>query len=554
MAVRTLTEHDIPAWVDDTLLSPARSKVIVAVTTHQDSDRCWIEPAELERALGDLADVVLIPTGEPTWALAEALPPRLEAYGGAIRIWWPGLTRDANPLDHRLYFVHGLADADRVQRAIVDAIVARRRPTAGAPAARAEPPQAGGALPPELVRVTAMSTDEIIVASTVRRGPLLEADLPIPFLIELLNAGSQFAARPLRALDDGRWAFSLVGMLPDPWQRFAAEVKIGHVFTCRVQNLVQAKKLAFVDVLPGVVGVCHVREVDHTFVDRLEDFLRPGDLLPFAVLEIDAAQRRLQLSRKRAFTETPRPLPPLFEGGRAFEWREGLPWFKQPTAGQGVRTTIGAASTVARTHPGDGNAEAAEKIAALEEELQGAREERLALVAQIRQLREQAQASKREQRALEQRLDAEARRSGNDDALASERAFLQAVRVAYARLFDEDDRAQRPLQRLRVGREFLATVRATQGVDVDKLVEVCVEVAADLAHKKAGREVHPLRAGERGAGDRVRKRDGARAWRCALQVNTPSARRLHWWNVPGPDGAVIEFASVGLHDDVAIPE
>ncbi len=65
--------------------------------------------------------------------------------------------------------------------------------------------------------------------------------------------------------------------------------------------------------------------------------------------------------------------------------------------------------------------------------------------------------------------------------------------------------------------------------------------------------VHPLRDGSRGAGDRIRKRDGARAWRCALHQG-PSAPRLHWWNVPGDGGVTIEFANIGLHDTFEIPE
>jgi hypothetical protein len=548
--MRTLTEHDVPEWVNATLLSPTRTKPIVGITTHQGSDRSWIEPDALARDLGELAEVVVIPTGEPTWALSESLPPRLEAYGGAIRIWWPGLTRESNPLDHRLYFVQGLADADRVRRAIVEAITARGGTGAVDAAARA-PVAAGTLLPPEPVRVTGMSVDEVVVASAQRRGPLVESDFPLDFLIQLLNVGCEFPARPVRQLTDGRWAYSIVGLLPDPWLRFTAVAKPGAVFTCRVQNLNTAKKFAFVDVMPGVTGLCHVREVDHTFVERIEDFMQPGELLTFAVLDIDIANRRVQLSRKRAFTADPLPLPPLFEKGRPFVWRAGLPWWKQAQAGQGLRTVLGV-STAAALRPAEATGVAENQ--ALAEELQGAREERLALVAQVRQLREQLQESRREQRAAEQRRDAEARRNGEDEPLATERSFLQAVRVAYARVFDEDDRTQRPLQRMRIGREFLASVRATQGIDVDKLIEVCVEVAADLAHKKSGRDVHPLRAGERGAGDRMRKRDGARAWRCALQVNTPSARRLHWWNVPGADGATIEFASVGVHDEVDIPE
>jgi hypothetical protein len=86
------------------------------------------------------------------------------------------------------------------------------------------------------------------------------------------------------------------------------------------------------------------------------------------------------------------------------------------------------------------------------------------------------------------------------------------------------------------------------------MLEVCAQVATNLPHKIPGREVHPLRDGSRGAGSVTRGRDGAKAWRCALQVKTPSARRLHWWNVPGPDGAVIEFACIGTHDSLDMPD
>ncbi len=55
---------------------------------------------------------------------------------------------------------------------------------------------------------------------------------------------------------------------------------------------------------------------------------------------------------------------------------------------------------------------------------------------------------------------------------------------------------------------------------------------------------------------RERRSDGASAWRCALQKDTPGARRLHWWRVPAPGDELdfIEFAQVGHHDDYSIPE
>ncbi|HVS20057.1 MAG TPA: hypothetical protein VMT18_15745 [Planctomycetota bacterium] len=66
--------------------------------------------------------------------------------------------------------------------------------------------------------------------------------------------------------------------------------------------------------------------------------------------------------------------------------------------------------------------------------------------------------------------------------------------------------------------------------------------------------MHQIRAGSRGTTSRSSSGDGAQAWRCALQENTPSARRLHWWIVPGEGGATIEFASVDVHDGFGIPD
>ena len=53
---------------------------------------------------------------------------------------------------------------------------------------------------------------------------------------------------------------------------------------------------------------------------------------------------------------------------------------------------------------------------------------------------------------------------------------------------------------------------------------------------------------------RTRPADKAKAWRCSLQDNTPSARRLHWWLISGKEGPTFEFANVVLHDAMSIPE
>lgn len=120
--MRILTAPEVAAWVRDELLNPARERPIVAVTTRPHDGDTWIDPDKLDEAIGNLADVVLLETGDATWDLTEAMPPRLDAYGGAVRVWWPGLTVDSNPYDHKLHFVRSAAEARTKFGGIVAAI------------------------------------------------------------------------------------------------------------------------------------------------------------------------------------------------------------------------------------------------------------------------------------------------------------------------------------------------------------------------------------------------------------------------------------------------
>jgi hypothetical protein len=174
------------------------------------------------------------------------------------------------------------------------------------------------------------------------------------------------------------------------------------------------------------------------------------------------------------------------------------------------------------------------------------------LVRRLREKSDEVATLRKELRSAQDR--ARAREAEALDPVSSETAFLTAVRIEYARAFDEGSRASHPLQRMRVGREFLARLSSLQGVDVEKVIEVCAQVACGRAHEIPGRSVHELHAGERsGSVGRTRASDGAKAWRCSLQDGTPGARRLHWWEIPGPAGRTVEFASVAHHDDMSIP-
>lgn len=137
---------------------------------------------------------------------------------------------------------------------------------------------------------------------------------------------------------------------------------------------------------------------------------------------------------------------------------------------------------------------------------------------------------------------------------AEERYFVGAeeqlrfeVLVEWARAIPAAEKSVRPLAEHLVGPRFLDSLTDVEGVSRERIVWTLVMVLTGLAPEMNGLQVHRLRSGA-GGDDPVRPRDdGAVCWRVSLQVNTPSARRLHYWKLPG---GTYELSRVVLHDDV----
>jgi len=510
--MRVLEPADVGPWVREVLLNPHREKPVVAVTTHPRTGNTWIEPKDLAATLEDLADVVCLETGDATWELTDAVPPRLDVYGGAVRVWWPDLREDSDPYDHRLYFIRSAGQA----RAVFDEIVRSVRQEAKKPEK--------AAIATATVRSISGTTVELEAGEF--EGELRYADIPLAELARCLAVGMELRARPVQPLGDGRWEFSVQGLLPSPWEWAAQVLEAEAVVTGRVQATRDFG--VFVEVLPRVTGLVHVSEIDWTYVNSVEEFVKPGELVAVKVMTFDPTNRKLELSIKRAYGGDPRDVPPLVPGGVPFAW---------PTEEAPAQAEPPASATALQ-----------EQVTSLTAELDAAIADRKALRDRNRELSKQLRSAEDRVQRVERELAPEL------DPLSSERAFLLGVRLTYARLLDEGTRHDYPLQRMRVGPSFLESLRRLDGVDTEKVLEVCAQVAACMAHELTAREVHQLRDGSRGAGGRVRSSDQAQAWRCSLQVNTPSARRLHWWAIPGNEGQIIEFASVGVHDDFSIPE
>ena len=60
---------------------------------------------------------------------------------------------------------------------------------------------------------------------------------------------------------------------------------------------------AFVEILPGKDGLCHISKLDRERVEKVEDVCKEGDTMIVKVMEIDEKTGKISLSRKDAMLE-----------------------------------------------------------------------------------------------------------------------------------------------------------------------------------------------------------------------------------------------------------
>ena len=78
------------------------------------------------------------------------------------------------------------------------------------------------------------------------------------------------------------------------------EPDVGRIYEGPVKNTTSFG--AFIEILPGVEGLCHISELEDRRVEKTEDVLKVGEITRVKLLSIDE-KGRLRLSRKAAVAE-----------------------------------------------------------------------------------------------------------------------------------------------------------------------------------------------------------------------------------------------------------
>jgi polyribonucleotide nucleotidyltransferase len=76
--------------------------------------------------------------------------------------------------------------------------------------------------------------------------------------------------------------------------------EVGRIYEGPVKNVTTFG--AFIEIMPGTEGLCHISELAEGRTERTEDVLRKGDITKVKLLSIDE-KGRLRLSRKAALAE-----------------------------------------------------------------------------------------------------------------------------------------------------------------------------------------------------------------------------------------------------------
>lgn len=573
----------------------SRTRPVVVVTIPAGRAAPWIDVVEIAKKVGDLAEIYLMPTGPHSWELSNNLPPMTQVYGGAGRVYPLGHEWASEPRRSPLRFAYDVDDGDRATNLLIDDAL-RMAAVAGLLDSR----------PASRVRRTG------VVKSIIAERAVVKIDRDLGLVPDSLAFAGVPLERTLSAgmtvtglYDAASHWFDIRESRLDPAEALS-DYAVGDLVLAQVETVeVDEASLFLHPLVPVAVRREHVSSNE---LDDLRTLMSPGEVLTahvvstgpdwqLSLLDVDDDEVPLRAGSlfpggppwlepppdpRDLIAEMPAAPEPLdLPAPDPFEARTDLapepvvddpgppaPVAPSPTILDPARRGLQQPASHPLPAPGVSATvkEMSLRIAALKAQVDTLTKERDEAVTRaaaqsgdLRLTQQQLHSAEAARAHVERQLEASRSRLRRSRRPAEavrpefadrERGFRFEVERAWATRIPPGEQPNLPLPDYDVGTRFLDSVAALTGIAPDKIADVVMEVLTDKATHSPGRELHRLR--ESAAGNApyvVRDSDGALAWRVSLQTNTPSARRLHYWELPG---GRIELAKVGLHDDYSI--
>ncbi|MGC5022958.1 hypothetical protein [Micromonospora sp. DT47] len=546
------------------------------------------DPDEIKDAVGNLAEVVLMPTSDVSWAFSREMPSATQVYGGAGRVYPVDHGWVVDPTRSRLRFAYSQQDRRRITDQLIhDALEAALAAGLLEPRTSPRQLQRSGKVQGVIGSRALVTLDDMSVATVWE-----ELTVPGVALERLVVRGQHVTgaydpvSRRLDLRDGLRFSDAASGSAA-----VAAAYQVGDVVLADVVTVTDdAVRLRL---LPSIAVDVGKDAVTSNANDTLRGLFSAGEIVTCRVVATEPLRLRLDDVDDE---EMPRPAPSLLPGGP--------PWLRspepdpQPPVIPAARPPRPAPSppvvpdvplrrptpldvaprgqipvprpVLAPSASAPGGAGRAH-VTHLSNELAAERATREALSKDLAGLRDRAAELENElahatrvieklqtryrgadlarQRAVKQLKSAQSR---TDHATSmdwqafvdAEEQFRYEVYCEWVRRIPAAEKSSKPLAEYVLAAGFLDSVEQLEGISRAKIVAVVVEVLTDQVQHLAGRDVHQLRTGG-GGSPYVRRPDGATCWRVALQRESAAARRLHYWRTPHG----YELSRVALHDD-----
>lgn len=526
----------------DRLLATQRRWPVAVVSIASDSLTPFIQADDLKSEVGDLGEVVVMPTSDVSWAFSTAMPPLTQVYGGAGRVYGVDHAWVDNPYASPLRMAYSHADSPRVVAHLVsDTMSAALR--AGLLLGEQPRPTV-----PRSGVVQGLIGERAIVQLDDGGQATIWAELTVPGvgLDRLVRAGQPVTG----PLDPDSRRLDIRPAVVDA-EDFLNDYAPGQVVLVDVVGADEAS----VTVRPHPSTTVRIPRflVTDNPLDLVDELFTAGEVILARVMSVGS---RLQLRLDDIDDDMHVEAPPLLPGGP--------PWLTLPPPRVATPLTTpldiprtpapapapAPAAQAPPTTMHDGALGAFHELLSLRALTRRQEEELAETEAKLARVRTRYRQAEDTRRALQKKLKATATSPGTTDHSGAfsdpEEQFRFEVMLAWAHRIPADQKAERPLAPYLVGPKFLASLTTTEGVSRAKVVDVVVEVLTGLAKTSATRAPHMLRINGTGGSPARLREDGAVCWRVALQQGTPSARRLHYWAL----GETVELSRVVTHDDM----
>ena len=544
------------------LLSPQRSRPTVVVTVAYGQSAPWIDVEQIVDRAGDLVDVYVIKTMDASWEFAKHMPEGTQVYGGAGRVYSVGDTfindRDESPLRLPLSARDGRAATDHlISDALSKAFSSGNFTAVSTPGTK---PASG--------KVQGVVAGQVLVDLDGAAYGYIAPELTLAgFAADELFQEKQHVTGLLNPTSN---RLDVTQALQSAAQALA-KYEIGDVVLARVHDVAhhEASLMLYPRVVDKAVTVKVPRDlITGNPLDDLRDLMGIGDVVNARLIG-SAPHWALVLTDiddDELICEAPSLLP------------GGPPWLRP------VQIEIAEPATASRPVPMSPPL-APENVPNEEEPprqgrkltqqlllaIENKKAETAVLTDQVKSLGGHLEQAEYDRETLRTQLQDATREVNILNAdLAKSRAQLRKAKSSSSPVRDTPvfadpevgfrylvltqwavrlpagEQLAKPLSDFTIGSKFLKSLRELQGISNEKVADVVVEILTGIAPKADGRAVHPLRQGAGATTPPVVRSDGAVCWRASLQIGTASARRIHYWILPGGG---VELSRVTVHDD-----